>query len=66
VSFTSLHDYVILQFDFETTQLGFDSFLLMIKGCFFGIANTFVFCVVDLRRERLVSLAKLNYLRVLL
>jgi len=66
VSFASLHDHVISQFDFQTTKSSFSLFLLLKKSCFFGIANTFVFCVVDSQRERFVSLTKLSHLRMLL
>jgi len=59
------HNHVVSHSNFHATQSGLDLFLLLEKGRFIGIANVFVSCVVNLRRERLVSLAESNHFGVL-
>lgn len=65
MSFAGLHNYVISQFDFYTTQPGFSLLLLTKKGSPFGIADGVVSGGVDARRQSFISLAEVNHLRVL-
>jgi hypothetical protein len=55
MSFTSLHDHVISQFDFQKAQPGFVLSLILNKIRSFGIADNSVPCVADSRCERFVS-----------